>query len=209
MKLINKAVLGLAVVSSFIFIGCNNVEVAEKQVAKPMYDDSTIGLRKEDLLKENEVVPAETKYSNNFAGSGKKFERAFQDAPPMIPHDTTGMLPITVSNNQCVQCHAPEVASSMGALPYPESHMIDFRPKHNFDGKQFKKSIDNMKNEISVKKVSTLAGSRFNCSQCHAPQSEGQLVDNTFQPEFTTKDGAKKSHWSGSSLTEGLDTLME
>ncbi len=127
----------------------------------------------------------------------------------MIPHDVEGMLPITVDNNQCVSCHTPGVAETLNALPYPKSHMTNFRPKHNFDGKTFEKSIDNMKNEIAISETEQLSGARFNCSQCHAPQSEGQLVENTFQPEYTSKDGANKSAWQGSSLTEGLDTLMK
>ena len=126
----------------------------------------------------------------------------------MIPHDTEGMLPITIDNNQCVGCHMPEVAVGMNATPIPKSHFTNFRPHHKFDGKTFEKSIDNMKNEIAIQEKNTLVNARFNCSQCHAPQSEGQLVGNTFSPEFTSKDGASKSSWNGSKLTEGLDTIM-
>jgi len=127
----------------------------------------------------------------------------------MIPHDVEGLLPITVNNNQCISCHTPGVAESLGALPFPASHTTNFRPTHKFDGEKFEKSIDNMKNEISIQETHQLSSARFNCSQCHAPQSEGQLVENTFTPEYTSEDGAKKSHWQGSTLTEGLDTLLE
>ena len=72
----------------------------------------------------------------------------------------------------------------------------------------FEKSIDNMKNETAIHQTDTLVNARFNCSQCHAPQSEGQLVGNTFSPDFTSKDGASKSSWNGSKLTEGLDTIL-
>lgn len=210
MKLVTKLGLGLAVTSFIVFIGCSK--------AQPTYSEESLGLRKVDLYSEDKVVPDETKYSKVAPSTGgKTFERAFQDAPPMIPHDTEGMLPITVDNNQCVGCHAPEVAPSLGALPYPKSHMINFRPDTSLakDGKITKngKEIDNTSSEkmanVSIKQMSTLSNARFNCSQCHAPQSEGQLVGNTFQPDFTDKDGAKKSSWSGSKLTEGLDTLME
>ena len=70
-------------------------------------------------------------------------------------------------------------------------------------------TILNVKNETSIKDVSTLANARYNCSQCHAPQSETEAPANTFKAEFTSKDGAKKSSWNGSKLTEGLDTLMD
>lgn len=210
MKLVSKFALGLIVASSFMFVGCyDNASPGQNEVAKPVIDETEIGLRKTDLFSEQQVKPDETQYSESMAGSGHKFKRAFQDAPPMIPHSVEGMLPVQINNNQCVSCHAPEVASSLGALPYPESHMIDFRPKHKFDGQKFEKAVDPMKNEVSIKKISQLSGSRFNCTLCHAPQSKGELVHNNFDPDFTTKDGAEKSHWTGTSLTDGLDTLKE
>lgn len=209
MKQVTKIALSIVGCSVLFLTGCNgDTAPAKQEVAKPTISEESLGLRKVDLYSENTVTPDETKYGTSYAGSGHTINRAFQDAPPMIPHDVDGMLPITINNNQCTSCHMPEVAVSMNATPIPTSHFTDFRPKHQFDGKQFHKSIDNMKNEISIQKTSTLAGARFNCSQCHAPQSEGQLVDNTFKPEFTSKDGAQESSWSGSKLTEGLDTIL-
>jgi cytochrome c-type protein NapB len=209
MKLFTKISLSIAAVSVLFLSATAEETKTTKQGVKATITEESLGLRKVDLYTEKEVKPEETKYSKTYAGSGHKINRAFQDAPPMIPHDTEGMLPITIDNNQCTSCHAPEIATSMGATPIPESHFTDFRPKHKFDGKKFEKSIDNMKNEISIKQINQLAGARFNCSQCHAPQSEGQLVDNTFDPEFTEPDGASKSTWRGTKLTEGLDTLKD
>lgn len=207
MKLVSKIALSLVVASSFMFVGCLDANLNNKEVAKPVIDDTSIGLRKVDLFSENSVTPDRTQYSDTMPGSGKKFARAFQDAPPMIPHDTAGMLPISINNNQCTSCHAPGVAESMGALPYPQSHLTDFRPKHKFDGQKFEKSVDNMKNEVSIIETQELAGARFNCTLCHAPQSDGQVVENNFVADYTTDDGKEKSHWSGTKLTEGLDTL--
>ena len=209
MKTIVKISLSVVAGSVLFFTGCNNTpqKATEVKPAK-MVSEESLGLRKVDLYSENVVTPDETKYSTEYAGSGKVIERAFQDAPPMIPHDTEGMLPIQIDNNQCVGCHMPEVAVGMNATPIPKSHFTNFRPHHKFDGNKFEKSIDNMKNEIAIKEESTLVNARFNCSQCHAPQSVGQLVENTFSPDFTSKDGAKKSSWSGSKLTEGLDTIL-
>jgi cytochrome c-type protein NapB len=170
--------------------------------------EESLGLRKTDIYTEDTTTGDKTMYGTGYAGSGYKIKRAFQDAPPMIPHDTDGMLPITISSNQCTSCHAPEVASSMGALPYPVSHMTDFRPSHKFDGKTFTKAVDNMKNEVSIKSTGDkLAGARFNCTQCHAPQSTGKLaVENTFEAVYSNKDGASKSSWVGTRLTNDLDT---
>ncbi|NEW59677.1 nitrate reductase, partial [Sulfurovum sp. bin170] len=79
----------------------------------------------------------------------------------------------------------------------PKSHFVNFRPKHNFDGKDFTKAIDNQKNEVAISEASTkLSMARFSCTQCHAPQSSGKLaVENTFQAEFSSKDGATASSW--------------
>jgi len=212
MKIINKITLSLAVASSILLTGCNDTLDAKKpEVAKPTVTEASLGLRKTDLYSENTTIAEQTNYSKSQASSGYKIKRAFQDAPPMIPHDVEGMLPITISNNSCVGCHMPDVASYVGATALPSSHFTDFRPTHSYDGKEFKKSIDNMKNEVAIKSTGAkLAGARFNCSQCHAPQSQGNpLVENTFEAEFTSEDGANKSSWSGSKLTDGLDTLIK
>ena len=209
MKTIVKISLGIVAGSVLFFTGCNNTPQNKAEVKPAQFvSEESLGLRKVDLYHENTVTPDETKYSTEYAGSGKTIARAFQDAPPMVPHDTEGMLPITIDNNQCIGCHTPEVAVSMNATPIPKSHFTNFRPHHKYDGKKFEKSIDNMKNEIAIKEEATLVNARFNCSQCHAPQSTGQLVENTFSAEFTSKDGATKSSWSGSKLTEGLDTIL-
>ena len=52
--------------------------------------------------------------------SGYKIDRAYQNAPPMIPHDVEGMLNITRDNNACIGCHDAAVAESMGTTPIPK-----------------------------------------------------------------------------------------
>jgi cytochrome c-type protein NapB len=204
MKVINKITLGL-VAATFLLVGCNeNAAPAKKETVKPTIKAESLGLRKDSLFNED-LTPHGTKYSDSYAGSGHKIKRAFQDAPPMIPHDTEGMLPITIKNNQCIACHAPEVASSMGATPYPASHMTNFRPK-SYAVKGENTSSENLAH-IAIKKESKLVGARFNCSQCHAPQSTGDLaVANNFEADFTSKDGASKSSWNGTKLMEGINT---
>ena len=209
MRIVSKIALSIAVASSIFFAGCSNT-----------VSEESLGLRKTDLYSETkETVGEETKYGVATAGTSKTISRAFQDAPPMIPHDVEGMLPITIKDNQCVSCHSPEVAPSMGALAYPISHMTDFRPKTAMarDGRISKdgKAVDNTSNSklgnVSIKSTNgKLAGARFNCSQCHAPQSQVEpLVANTFQADFTSKDGASKSSWQGTTLMDGINTLAD
>ena len=133
---------------------------------KNVIDDDSIGLRKVDLLSEEKAAPDETKYGTSQPMSGYKIDRAYQNAPPMIPHDVEGMLDITPNNNMCIGCHDVAVAESMTATPIPKSHYIDFRPQHKLEGDTFTKTTDDMKNEVSIKPIETISHSRFNCTAC-------------------------------------------
>ena len=198
MKL-GKLALAITVATTILFAA---------NAPKTVTEDS-LGLRKVDIYSEDKAAPAETKYGTSAPMSGYKIERAYQNAPPMIPHDVDGLLEITPSNNACIGCHEPAVAESMGATPIPKSHYIDFRPKHKLTGEKFEKSIDNMKNEVSIKPIEVISNARFNCTACHAPQSTGGLaVENTFKANYTRKDGKTHSTWN-EVLTDDLDTLKK
>ena len=215
MKTISMITIGLAA-AALLIVGCGDAGATPSNNAKvkPTISEESLGLRKTDLYSESTTVGDETKYSKSFAGSGRMIKRAFQDAPPMIPHDTEGMLPITIKDNQCTGCHMPEVATSMNATPIPTSHFTNFRPatamangKMTKNGKVLENTTTASLSDISIKHGDKLQGARFNCTQCHAPQSEGALVvENTFEADYTRKDGASKSSWSGTKLMEGIDT---
>ena len=178
---------------------------------KKVVTESVLGLRKTDIYSEgDDTTGMKTQYGTDAPGTSQRIARAFQDAPPMIPHSVEGLLPIKAGNNQCMGCHMPEVAKSVGAIPVPKSHLTNFRPKHKFDGKMFSKSIDNYKNEVAISKASDkLVMARFNCSQCHAPQSKGDLaVSNTFQGGFSEKNGKSGSSWYDH-MTDDLATVGE
>ena len=205
MKIISKITLGLAT-ATLLFVGCaDNATPAGSESVKATISEESLGLRKTTLNNES-VNPHGTSYGKDAAGSSTKIKRAFQDAPPMIPHDTEGMLPITINNNQCIACHDPAVAKDMGATPYPVSHMTNFRPQSSYAIKGENTSSEKLAH-ISIKKENKLVGARFNCSQCHAPQDTGVLaVPNTFEADYTSANGATASTWSGSKLMEGIDT---
>ncbi len=163
--------------------------------------EESLGLRKTNLYTEkSETVGEVATYGKAAAGTSKRFDRAFENAPPMIPHDVEGMLPIKIGNNACTGCHMPEVASSMGATPIPKSHFASFRPITTIakngavvkEGKAVKNTSDF---KTVVHKLDKLSNARFNCSQCHAPQSTGApLVGNTFTPDFQSKDAKHRSN---------------
>ncbi len=167
--------------------------------------EESLGLRKTDLYTEAPDTAGEaTKYGKAAPGTSKRFDRAYENAPPMIPHDVEGLLPIKIGNNACLGCHMPEVAPSMKATPIPPSHFTNYRPDTVMkgdnvvkEGKVLGKDLSNVSDIklAKAKKLNHLYQGRFNCSQCHAPQStQKPLVKNTFTPDFTTKDGSHKSH---------------
>ena len=176
--------------------------------------EKALGLRKTDLYSEDSATGVKTDYSRPAPGSSTKFERAYKDAPPMIPHSVEGLLPITRENNQCLGCHLPEVAKSVGATPIPLSHFTNYRPdtvmkdgKVIKEGKVLGKDLGNTSDIklAKAKKMKTLYEGRFNCSQCHAPQAKVKTdVANTFKPDY--RGGVYKEH---SSLADAMNEGVE
>ncbi|WP_365937966.1 nitrate reductase cytochrome c-type subunit [Sulfurovum sp.] len=171
---------------------------------KKVVSTTTLGLRKSTLFNEN-IEPAKIKYDRPAPGAAPKFERAYVNAPPMIPHSVDGMLPITRKNNQCLGCHMPDVAKSVGATPIPPSHFTNYRPTTVYkngelvkEGKVVGIAKGDMGNVgdiklAKVKKLNHLYQGRYNCTQCHAPQADVKTaVGNTFKPAGLT--GKFKSH---------------
>ena len=185
---------------------------------KKVITEEVLGLRKTDLYseaKDTEGVQAD--YDRPAPGSSAKFERAYVNAPPMIPHSVEGLLPITQSNNQCIGCHMPAEAKSMGlgATAIPVSHFTNYRPKTELkDGELLKEGqkvgmnekMGNTSDIVIAKseKSDKLYQGRFNCSQCHAPQAKiDTVVGNTFKSDGLTDE--LKSHSSlADAMNEGV-----
>ena len=176
--------------------------------------EMSLGLRKTDLYSEGKTHGDKADYARPAPGSSTKFERAFKDAPPMIPHSVEGLLPITKMNNQCLGCHLPEVASAVGSTPIPATHFTNYRPTTVLkdgevlkEGKVVGKELGNTA-DIKIakaKKADTLYQGRFNCTQCHAPQSKMKTaVANTFRPDFD-----KKTYKAHSSLADAMNEGIE
>ena len=178
--------------------------------------EATLGLRKTDLYSEGEdTIGDKADYSRPAPGSSTKFERAFVNAPPMIPHSVEGLLPITTSNNQCVGCHMPAEAKSMGmgATAIPESHFVNYRPVTVMEGEKVIKegkelgTVNTSDVVIAVTtKTEKLYQGRFNCSQCHAPQSNTDtVVGNTFQGDFGEGDILKAHSSLADAMNDGVE----
>lgn len=203
---ITKMASGVFTASIIFMVGCSAVNQAISEEA--------IGLRNTDLYTEDaQTVGDKTQYIQKAAGTSQVIERAFENAPPMIPHSVEGMLPITINNNACTSCHLPSIAKSMKATPIPKSHFTDFRPSTYLskNGMIVKEGriIENTSDiKTASKSLNKLSGSRFNCSACHAPQSIGTKdpVENEFSVQFRTKNGNLKSNLVDN-INEGVDTI--
>ena len=88
----------------------------------------------------------------------KKFDRSFEQQPPMIPH-TIEKDKITLRGNTCMRCHSKENHEKEKAPAIGDSHYIDR------DGKKLAKP----------------SSRRWFCNQCHAPQVDAEpLVELNF-----------------------------
>ncbi len=179
---------------------------------KKVITEESLGLRKSNLYEENNASPVASDYNRPAPGTSTRFKRAYVNAPPMIPHSVEGMLPITKDNNQCLGCHMPDVAPSVGATPIPPTHFINYRPTTEYkNGELIKEGkVVGPKGELGnvgditlakEKHLKKLYPGRFNCTQCHAPQAKVEpVVGNTFQPDGL--NGELESH---SNLSEVID----
>jgi cytochrome c-type protein NapB len=188
MKKLMMTALSAAVVLSFSACAGNNGESAVKMDEQelnsktaPIVTEEELGLRDENLYSESGVLPVKADFNRPAPGQAQRFERSYENAPPLIPHSVDGLLPITKNNNACLGCHMPEVAKSVNATPIPPTHFMDFRTQ---------------------KKLDHLAQQRYNCSQCHVPQANVKpLVENKFTAGYRSSEEKKKSNL--------IDTLNE
>ncbi|MBL8575257.1 MAG: nitrate reductase cytochrome c-type subunit [Hyphomicrobiaceae bacterium] len=96
---------------------------------------------------------------------GNRFERAYRQQPPLIPHQID-RYQIDMRANQCLNCHDWSVAAKQGAPTLSMTHYL------GRDGQQ----------------LDTVAGTRWFCNQCHVPQADAkELVENKFKPSSEVK----------------------
>ena len=141
--------------------------------------DDELSYRNEPLLEDSGTPKAN--FDAEDPGDSELVGRAFENAPPVIPHNTEGLLPITADENTCAECHLPESAEDVGATSVPASHLYDMRRD---------------------KPLEDLNPANYNCTLCHVPQAQdGVVVENTFDPYFRTQESKTSSNL--------LDTLNE
>lgn len=166
------------------FVACNN------QNSNEGIEDDELGFINADVTSEETDFKIRAEYMPERPGESDKIERAFENAPPLIPHTTSGFFPIKIDRNICLSCHMPDKAKEVEAVPLPETHMASIRPKLILvDG-----IYQNPKVEVAVNKLDDLNNAYFNCSQCHAPQTNVKVdITNLFTPDFREQFGISNS----------------
>lgn len=99
-------------------------------------------------------APADVKlYAGKRPGSGAPIARSFREQPPLVPHAVDNFDEITVSDNQCLECHSPRTAPAKKAPPMADSHLAG----------------------------QAVRMERYQCNTCHVPQVDAPpLVKSTF-----------------------------
>ena len=165
----------LASVILGVTLGLLSCSQTMKQTKKDSYTEEELGLRHETLYDENTTVPVHGETTKNEPGESTIFERSFENSPPLISHDITGMLPLKITDNICMGCHMPEEVEDSGATAIPKSHLVDLDTREDLKG--------------------SLDGGRINCMQCHVIQNIlDPAVENIFKGEFRDEKGRYRSN---------------
>jgi cytochrome c-type protein NapB len=128
--------------------------------AGPGVSDLALGLRKTALT--DDRVPPLAVFTDATPGGNSRLARAYDGAPPLIPHSLEGFVPIRSSENACLLCHQTGSTDPADPPQVPRSHLVDLRAA-----------------PAVVRE--TVVGARWNCTACHVMQSDAPaLVGNRF-----------------------------
>lgn len=185
----------LIIVLLFLVYSCGSNE-------DNLIDENKLGIIDASVKSDETNLKEKAKYPNTVPGQGEALERAFENAPPMIPHTTKGFFPITIKNNICLACHMPDKAKETGAKEISKTHFMNWRPKaEEINGKYTIVKNEELTNE----KLDKLNNSYYNCSQCHVPQAEIKIdIKNLFTPEFREEHGLENSNLN-EKVSEGIN----
>ncbi len=148
-----KILLVSTLLAAVGFAGCQTGSVNQADVG--IGEDGVFG----------EPSPGTFNYPTEEAGKSDRIATSYDTAPPLVPHTVEEYLPITMEDNECMECHdKPKIQDREYVkgkkLAMPGSHYGGFGGRGD-------------KDEPS--------GSMYTCSLCHAPASDAQpLVANTF-----------------------------
>ena len=100
-------------------------------------------------------APAPKEYAGKRPGTQPVVARTFSTQPPVIPHAVDNFDEVTLTENQCLDCHSLDNYVKKNAPKLGDSHFV-----------------------AATKAFDT---SRHNCTACHVPQVDAPaLVENKF-----------------------------
>ena len=147
-----------ALVVALVIIASAAAPPGRKTGSTPAVADSGLGLSRTSVFS----VPAPPRVVPEAGAPGDRPRRAraYPTAPPQVPHGIADFLPITRTENMCIDCHSRAGAEESGAVVLPNSHYTDLRNDPGRVGEQ-------------------VAGARYLCVSCHATGSDAKpLVGN-------------------------------
>ncbi|BDG02098.1 nitrate reductase cytochrome c-type subunit [Anaeromyxobacter oryzae] len=122
--------------------------------------DASLGLSKTGVF--DVPAPPAVRAEDSSPGEKPAPPRAYPGAPPAIPHGIADFLPITRTQNLCLDCHAVKEKKPGEATPIPASHYRDLR-------------------RAPGAPRGRIAGARHVCTACHATRSDAApLAGSTF-----------------------------
>jgi len=141
--------------------GCAGSNPIPLAAAPAPLSDESLGLAKGSVF--DVPTPPAVKANDSAPGELPVLPRAYRIAPPRIPHAVGDFLPITRSQNACLDCHGVKEASKGEPTPIPSSHYTDSRHAPDRAGSQ-------------------VVGARHVCVSCHIARTDApDLVENRFR----------------------------
>lgn len=167
------------------------VSSCQNNHADEAIDENQLGFIDASVKSQETNLKEKAKFSEETPGSGVAIERAFENAPPMIPHTTDGFFPIKIDNNICLSCHMPDKVEETGAVSIPKMHFTNLRPQMQLiNGKYVMTQQDTLVRQY----LNKLDNAYYNCNQCHVPQADVSVdIKNLFTPEFREEFGLEQS----------------
>lgn len=106
---------------------------------------------------DNDKLFAETVWLGKRPGSQDGYIRTYSTQPALIPHAVENFDEVSLTENQCLECHGPATHQKRKAPPIGPGHFLP-----------------GSTTEISQ--------ARYACVMCHVAQADAKpLVENTFQ----------------------------
>jgi cytochrome c-type protein NapB len=127
-------------------------------------DELNMGLSQTSVF--DTPTPTAYSYSDAKPGWNDPLPRAWEEAPPQVPHQVDEFLPVIAADNQCLDCHdVPKYIDQPKNMDRTVKSKSPMSPAH-----------------YTNSDLDELDGARFNCTQCHVPQSNAApLVESTYR----------------------------